>query len=111
MHEAHGARGLQILANPCNQFGGQEPAPEAEIKEWVTNKYGVQFPLLGKCDVKGNGQSAMYQYLATQAANAEIRWNFAKFLLNKNGEVVKFYEHGVDPADMLPDIEALLNEQ
>ena len=95
MYEAHAERGLQILANPCNQFGYQESKPEPEIKEFVANRYGVEFPILGKINVKTKDISPLYQYLYSQAPKAEIKWNFAKFLVDQHGKVVKFFEHGV----------------
>ena len=111
MHEANEARGLRILANPCNQFGGQEPHPEDQIRQFCTQNYNVSFPLLGKCNVKDESVSPLYQYLKAQAPDAEIKWNFAKYLLNGEGQFVKFFEHGVDPDAMMDDINGLLNEQ
>ena len=110
MYDERAGSGLQILANPCNQFGAQEPWEESKIKDWVTSTYGVTFPLLSKVDVKGDGASDLYKYMNEQAADADIKWNFAKFLVNSSGQVVKFYAHGVDPNDMLADIDALLNQ-
>ena len=66
--------------------------------------------MLAKVDVKGENICPLYSCLASQAANAEIKWNFAKFLVNKDGEVVKFYAHGADPMSMMSDIEGLLNQ-
>ena len=66
---------------------------------------------MGKVDVKGDSASALYKNLKAQAPDSEIEWNFAKYLLNSQGQVVKFVAHGVDPNDMMPDIEALLNQQ
>ena len=111
MYEAHSSRGLQILCNPCNQFGAQEPWPEQQISEWVQTSFGVAFPILGKCDVKGEETSPLYQHLKAALPDSEIKWNFAKYLVDGNGNVVKFYEHGVDPETMMADIEPLLNQQ
>ena len=99
------------MAFPCNQFGAQEPWPEAQIKEWVTSNYGVEFPLLAKVDVKDENAAPIYQNLTQQAPDSAIAWNFAKYLVNGEGQVVKFYAHGVDPNDMMVDIEPLLNQQ
>lgn len=111
MYDAHQARGLQILAVPCNQFGMQEPWPEQQITEWVAENYGCTFPMLTKCDVKGNNIHPLYAHLKAESPGSEIKWNFAKYLVDGEGRVVKFYEHAVEPITMLAEIEPLLNQQ
>ena len=110
MYNAHKERGLLIIAVPCNQFGSEEPWPEAEIAQFVSSTYGVTFPILNKQDVKGDSISPLYSYLKGKAPENEPAWNFAKYLLDGSGNFVKFYVHNaVEPTDLLPDIEALLN--
>ncbi|KRP22105.1 MAG: glutathione peroxidase, partial [SAR92 bacterium BACL16 MAG-120322-bin99] len=87
-------RGLVILALPCNQFGGQEPGSNAEIQSFCQLNYGLSFPVMGKIDVNGANQHALYSYLKSQAGglfNSNIKWNFTKFLVDRNGTVVKRY--------------------
>jgi glutathione peroxidase len=88
-------RGFVVLGYPCNQFGAQEPGNEAQIKEFCSTRYDVSFPLFAKIEVNGNSAHPLYQYLKQETA-AELRpepisWNFAKFLVDKNGGVVKRY--------------------
>jgi glutathione peroxidase len=85
-------RGLVVLGFPCNQFGGQEPGTEGEIKSFCETKFGVTFPLFGKLDVNGPDRHPLYTFL-TAAPTApdgagDIRWNFAKFLIDRQGKVV-----------------------
>ena len=106
MHQEYDGK-LQILAFPCNQFGAQEPWPESQIKDWVTSKYGVRFPLMKKICVKGDDAHDLFAKAQT-AANEQIGWNFAKFLLDKDGRLVKFYGHRVQPIDATDDIKSLM---
>ena len=98
---------LVVLGFPCNQFGGQEPATDSEIKKFATSKYGVTFPMFSKIDVKGKGAHPVYKFLETGEDEA-IRWNFFKFLVDKDGNKVKRYAGRVKPKDLEGDIEALL---
>ena len=99
-----------MLAFPCNQFGSQEPGSESEIKEFVESKYGVTFPMFSKIDVNGPGAHPIYQYLTSneEVGTEEIGWNFYKFLVDKEGRVVKRYIHRVTPLDLEQDIVDLL---
>src|SRR5262245_45026937 len=85
-------RGLFVLGYPCNQFGAQEPGSEAEIKEFCSTRYDVSFPLFAKIEVNGNAAHPLYRYLKQETAGAQgpepIAWNFAKFLVDRNGAVV-----------------------
>ena len=85
-------RGLEVLGFPCNQFGGQEPGTEAEIQEFCSLNFAVSFPLFAKIEVNGTGTHPLYKYLKDQKSNkdgkADIEWNFAKFLINRQGLVV-----------------------
>ena len=88
MYEKYKDKGLEILAFPCNQFGGQESGTNEEIKNFCDTKYNVSFKLLDKVEVKGENASPLFNFL-TEKAGREIQWNFTKFLINKNGEFVK----------------------
>ncbi|KDO33920.1 hypothetical protein SPRG_01799 [Saprolegnia parasitica CBS 223.65] len=99
-------RGLQILAYPCNQFGGQEPGTNAEIMAFVA-KFGVRFPLFEKADVNGEHTQEVYAFLKDRLPG-DITWNFAKFLVDRHGQPVKRYDPNVAPFDLEADIEALL---
>ena len=85
-------RGLVVLGFPCNQFGGQEPGSEGEIKTFCETKFGVSFPLFGKIDVNGPNRHPLYGFLTGEATapdgSGDIKWNFAKFLIDRQGKVV-----------------------
>jgi glutathione peroxidase len=114
LHESHGGRGLKILGLPCNQFAGQEPGSEAEIKDFCSTTYGVTFPLSAKIEVNGDGRHPLYEWLTGLDAGPEgagdIKWNFGKFLVGKNGEVVGRYEPATEPqaTELLAEIERQL---
>ena len=111
MYSALRDRGLQIIAVPCNQFASEEPWPEEQIKDWLTSQFSITFPLLAKVEVIGDNVCPLYKNLKAQAPTEEIKWNFAKYLLDGRGKFVKFFADTVEPRDMLPDIEELLNRQ
>ena len=103
MYDTYHSRGLQIIAVPCNQFGAQEPGSNQQIKEWVQENYQIEFPILEKTDVIGENAHPMYKSsLSKQLPDSEIKWNFAKYLINSDGEALKFYEPGVDPEELIP---------
>ena len=87
--------GLTILGVPCNQFGGQEPGSADEIQNFCRKNYGVDFPLLAKQEVNGAARSALYKALV--GPGADVRWNFEKFLVGRDGKVVNRYRSGVGP--------------
>jgi len=92
--------GFDVLGFPCNQFMGQEPGSEAEIEEFCRLTYGVQFPMFAKIDVNGAGRHPLYKALiAAQPADGDIRWNFEKFLVARNGEVVARFAPKTPPED------------
>lgn len=105
-------RGLQVLGFPCNQFGGQEPGSEAEIRQFCDLNYGVTFPLFAKIDVNGADAHPLYVALKSAApgilGTEMIKWNFTKFLVNGLGEVVERYGSATKPEDIAKDIEPLL---
>jgi glutathione peroxidase len=92
---------LVIVGFPANNFGGQEPGSNAEIKEFCTSNYGVTFPMAAKVSVKGDDQHPLFQWLTRKEKNgvldAEIKWNFGKFLLNEKGELVAYFPSRVNP--------------
>lgn len=96
-------KGFVILGFPCNQFMGQEPGTEEEIKTFCEKNYGVTFPLFSKIDVKGKDQHPIYQWLTQKALNgvedSEVSWNFNKYLIDENGKYVMHLKSGADPFD------------
>ena len=105
MYDAHRARGLLIVGVPCNQFASEEPWPEPQIKEWLAANYSVDFPMLAKCDVIGDGKHQLYQFFDQALPQSKVEWNFAKYLVDRNGNVVKFFHHSDAPESLMPDIE------
>ncbi len=93
LHQAYGDKGLAVLGFPCNQFGGQEPGTEAEIQTFCSTRYNVSFDLFAKIDVNGPNTHPLYAYLKKQApgllGSQAIKWNFTKFLVDPQGEVIK----------------------
>lgn len=99
LYEKYKDEGFEILAFPCNDFGGQEPGSNEEIKEFCTLNYGVSFPLFDKIKVLGKEKHPLYQRLTTNPTTeqGDIKWNFEKFLISKNGEIIKRFRSGVEP--------------
>ena len=93
LHQQFKDRGFSVLGFPCDQFGHQEPGNEAEIKEFCSTKYNVTFPLFAKIEVNGSGAHPLYQFLKAEKkgllGTEAIKWNFTKFLVDRQGEVVK----------------------
>jgi glutathione peroxidase len=116
LHDKFAAKGLAIVAFPCNQFNGQEPGTSDEIKQFCTEKYGVKFDMFGKVEVNGDGACPLYKHLTslkTEPKGAgKIDWNFEKFIVNRKGEVVARFAPRVKPddADVLKVIEAELQK-
>jgi glutathione peroxidase len=112
LHKTYADKGLVILGFPCNQFGAQEPGSNAEVQEFCKMNYGVTFPVLAKVDVNGDGTAPVFKWLKGQAkgilATEAIKWNFTKFLVDKNGQVLDRYAPTTEPASMAKDIEKLL---
>lgn len=103
----YGPQGLVVLGFPCNQFGGQEPGGADEIAEFCELNFGVSFPLFGKLEVNGPGESPLYTWLK-QAEPGDVEWNFAKFLVGRDGQVVARFSPDTQPADLARDITAAL---
>lgn len=105
-------QGFEVLGFPCNQFGKQEPGSDEEIAEFCDLTFKVSFPMFSKIDVNGEKASALYQFLKTEApgllGSKGIKWNFTKFLINKEGQVVKRFAPKDKPEDIETQITALL---
>jgi glutathione peroxidase len=111
LHERYGKDGLVVMGFPCNQFEGQEPGTAQEIADFCTGNFGVQFPLFGKIDVNGPNADPLYRWLKRETPGSndrDVEWNFAKFLVGRDGKPVKRFGDKFMPADIAPDIEKLL---
>jgi len=112
LHQRYGAKGLVVLGFPCNQFGAQDPGSNVEIGAFCQKNYGVSFPMMSKIDVKGASAHPLYQWLSAEApgilGTQAIKWNFTKFLVGKDGQVIKRYAPLDKPAGLAKDIEAAL---
>jgi glutathione peroxidase len=108
----YGGQGFEVLAFPCNQFGGQEPGSAEEIDSFCKVNFGVSFPLFAKIDVNGDDATPLYKWLKTEApgivGTTGIKWNFTKFLIGRDGKVVQRYAPLDKPASIAKDIEKLL---
>lgn len=112
LHRKYSAKGLVILGFPCNQFGSQEPGSNSEIQEFCSLNFGVSFPVLAKVDVNGKDAAPVFQWLKTSApgifGTEAIKWNFTKFLIGKDGKVIKRYSPQDEPQSLTGDIEMAL---
>lgn len=112
LHKKYQAQGLVVIGFPCNQFLQQDPKSNTEIDAFAKSNYGVSFLLMSKINVNGDEAHPLYKWLQTQKAGLlgmeSIKWNFTKFLINRNGQVVKRYGPAEEPANIAVDIEAAL---
>jgi glutathione peroxidase len=112
LHEQYGKKGLVVLGFPCNQFGEQDPGSNEEIASFCQVNYGVTFPMMAKIDVNGPAAHPLFQWLTSEKkgflGSSAIKWNFTKFLVGKDGEVVKRYGPQDPPQALAKDIEAAL---
>ena len=112
LHQKFGAQGFEVLAFPCNQFGGQEPGNAEEIEQFCKINFGLTFPLMQKVDVNGDEASPLFDWMKGEApglmGSKAIKWNFTKFLINREGKVVRRYAPQDTPAKIEKDIAALL---
>ena len=111
LHQEYKDRGLEILAFPCNQFGHQEPGDADEIKNFCSLNYDVSFPLMEKIDVNGDNADPLWKYLKSKKSGllgSRIKWNFTKFLVDREGNVVERFGPAVKPEQLKSEIEALL---
>lgn len=110
LHAAYRDRGFKVLGFPCNQFGGQEPGTAAQIEAFCRTTYGTTFPMAEKVDVKGPAQSPVYAFLA--GGHGEPQWNFHKYLVGRDGQVIRAFPSAVAPesAELKAAIEAALDQ-
>ena len=112
LHKAYAAQGLAVLGFPCNQFGSQDPGSNDEIASFCQLNYGVDFPMMEKIDVNGAKADPLFQWLTKEApgllGSKAIKWNFTKFLVGRDGQVIRRYAPQDAPAKLAGDIEAAL---
>jgi glutathione peroxidase len=105
-------QGLVVLGFPCNQFGAQDPGSNEEIASFCQLNYGVSFPMMGKIEVNGVAADPLFQWLTQEApgllGSTAVKWNFTKFLVGKDGQVIRRYAPQDAPANLAKDIEAAL---
>lgn len=111
LHETYAGQGLVVLGFPCDQFRNQEPGDEAEIAEFCERNYGVEFPMFAKVDVNGKGAHPLWKWLKDTRGGilgGSIKWNFTKFLVGRDGQVIDRYAPTTEPAKLAGDIEKAL---
>jgi glutathione peroxidase len=112
LHQSYGKQGLLVMGFPCNQFGAQDAGSNEKIAEFCQLNYGVSFPMMAKIEVNGAKAHPLYQWLSAQApgllGTKAIKWNFTKFLVGRDGAVLKRYAPTDTPASLAHDIEAAL---
>ena len=112
LYQSYGSKGFKVLGFPCNQFGQQEPEGDDKIAQFCELNFGVTFPLFKKIDVNGENASPLFEYLKGEArgiiGTKSIKWNFTKFLINREGKVLKRFSPTDKPESIKKDIEALL---
>lgn len=111
LQRSYGERGFSVLAFPCNQFGHQEPGTAEEISQFCTERYDVSFPVFAKIDVNGASASPLFAYLKNQTSSwlgPSIKWNFTKFLIDRQGNVMTRFGPITTPGSLISHIEALL---
>jgi glutathione peroxidase len=110
--KTYGERGLTVIGFPCNQFGSQDPGSDTEIGAFCQKNYGVSFPMMSKVDVNGSHAHPLWKWLCAEApgllGTQAIKWNFTKFLVGRDGQVIKRYAPTDTPASLKADIEAAL---
>lgn len=112
MYQDLKSEGLEILGFPCNQFASQEKGSDADIQSFCSLTYGVTFPMFSKVDVNGDQADPLYQFLKSEApgllGSKAVKWNFTKFLVNKEGKVIKRYAPNTEPKAIVGDVKKLL---
>ena len=111
LHDTYADRGFTVLGFPCNQFGEQEPGDEAEIASFCDRNYGVTFPMFAKVDVNGDDAHPLFAWLKKEKGGllgGAIKWNFTKFLVGRDGQVIKRFSPTTEPAKLGDKIEAAL---
>ena len=114
LYQKYKDKGLEILGFPCNQFGNQEPGSNDEIEEFCTQNYGVTFSMFSKVDVNGGSADPLFKFLTSNKkgllGSSKVKWNFTKFLVDKNGKPVKRFAPTTTPEQISKDIEKLIIE-
>ncbi len=112
LYQKYQDKGLAVLAFPCNQFGQQEKGDNQQIQQFCDLNFNISFPLMDKIEVNGDNTAPLYQHLKSQApgilGTKNIKWNFTKFLINRQGQVIKRYGPTIKPEKLTADIESLL---
>ncbi|WII70663.1 glutathione peroxidase [Bdellovibrio sp. 22V] len=112
LYEKYKGKGFTVLGFPCNQFGAQEPGNNQEIQQFCELNYGVKFPVMAKVDVNGDNADPLFQWLKESApgilGTEMIKWNFTKFLVGKDGKVIKRYAPQEEPRDIAEDVQKAL---
>ncbi|HQS69588.1 MAG: glutathione peroxidase [Novosphingobium sp. 28-62-57] len=112
LHKTYGEKGFEVLAFPCNQFGAQEPGTADEIESFCKVNFGLSFPLMAKIEVNGDNADPLYDWLKKEApgllGSKAVKWNFTKFLIGRDGKVVRRYAPTDKPESIAKDIEKLL---
>ena len=112
LHKEYGPKGLAVIGFPCNQFGSQDPGSNGEIAQFCQLNYGVSFPMMAKVEVNGPGADPLFEWLRSEApgllGSKAVKWNFTKFLIGKDGRVLKRYAPMDKPESLNGDIEAAL---
>jgi glutathione peroxidase len=110
LHEEYKDKGLAVLGFPANDFGAQEPGSNEQIEQFCSTKFGVKFDMFAKVAVKGESTAPLFDHLQSKESNPEfggaIKWNFNKFLIGKNGEIIGRFEHKVEPTS--PEVKAAI---
>ena len=112
LYKKYKDQGFVVLGFPCNQFGRQEPGSESDIEDFCQLNYGVSFPMFAKIDVNGDDADPLFKYLKSSQkgilGSEKIKWNFTKFLVNRDGKVIARFASTVKPENLIKDIEKLL---
>lgn len=108
LHNKYQSQGFEVLGFPCNQFIGQEPLEGVEIQKFCQGNYGTSFPLYGKLKVNGKEAHPLFKYLKEETGGGPVKWNYTKFLVDKNGQVVNRFAPTTAPKKLEKDIEKVL---
>lgn len=108
LYQKYSDKGLAVAGFPCNQFGGQEPGSSTDIKKFCEDNYDVDFDIYEKIEVNGDGAAPLYKYLTKTDGEGPIKWNFEKFLIGRDGQVIRRYRSKVKPEQIADDIEKAL---
>ena len=108
LHRKYSGKGLAVLGFPCNQFGAQEPGNADAIAAFCSNHYDVTFPMFGKIEVNGPRAHPLYAWLKEMSGGGDIEWNFVKFLVGRDGDLIRRYPPQAKPEDIAVDIDAVL---